>query len=96
MPFVPNQVIMTPAKFNFSMGRLWSLLKKNPRYWGNIGAVFLVVPTMATVSAYHHLNAPDVIFSRSNPEPWQRFDNKKYQFVSGVDHQTYVHPRPRF
>ena len=96
MHVVPNPVIMTPAKFNFSLGRLWTILKRNPRYWGNIGAVFLVVPTMAVVSAYHHIMAPDVILTRADPEPWQHFDHKKYKIYDDFDHAHYEHPRPRF
>jgi len=96
MHVLPNQVIMTPAKFDFNVSRLWTLLKKNPRYWGNVGSVFLVVPTMAAICAYHTVHSPDAILTRANPEPWQQFDHKQYKFRSNIDHENYEHPRPRF
>ncbi|CAG2120456.1 unnamed protein product [Medioppia subpectinata] len=96
MHVVPNPVIMTPAKFHFQVSRLWTLLKRNPRHWGSVGSVFVIVPTMASVSAYHSLHSPDTILTRANPEPWHQFDHKQHKFRSHIDHQHYDHPRPRF
>jgi len=73
-----------------------TLLKNNPKYWLNFGAVFLFVPTFAVTSVYHAVKSPDVILTRQNYEPWQKYDNKQHHFLSAIDHQNYVHPRPRF
>ncbi|RWS11930.1 cytochrome c oxidase subunit NDUFA4-like protein [Dinothrombium tinctorium] len=43
------------------------------------------------------LRNPDVSWNkRSNPEPWQEYENKQYKFYSNIDHEKYQHPRPRF
>lgn len=77
-------------------GRLWNLLKKNPKYWPNFAAVFMLVPSIAAFSVWHALQGPDVSLSKEDPEPWQKFSNKQAKIYSQIDHKHYQHPRPRF
>ncbi|RWS12277.1 cytochrome c oxidase subunit NDUFA4-like protein [Dinothrombium tinctorium] len=42
------------------------------------------------------LRSPDVSLTRSNPEPWQAYENKQYKLYSNIDHENYKHPRPKF
>jgi len=80
---VPAAIFPTPAKFNFNLSRLLSLLKRNPKYWPSVGSVFLVVPTFAAITVFHKFQSPDVILTKANCEPWQKL-------------QDYEHPRPKF
>ena len=69
-------------------------LKKNYGVWPVVAFAFGLAPVLIAVQSYHQLKGPDARFGKDF-EPWQRFDNKQFKFVSSQDY-TASHPRPRY
>lgn len=66
-----------------------------PHVWP-VGFLALVVaPIMAICASVHQLRGPDVRIWK-NFETNKEFENRKFKYISSVDHSTYVHPRPKF
>ncbi|CAG2115158.1 unnamed protein product [Medioppia subpectinata] len=75
--------------------QIWTSLKKNYGVWPVVVFAFGLAPVFVIVQSIHSLRGPDSRFSKDF-EPWHKFDNKKFKFISNEDYQNYVHPRPRF
>ena len=70
-------------------------LKKNPGVWPVVVFAFGLAPVFVAIQSYHQLKGPDMRFGKDF-EPWHKFENKKFKFISSQDYQNYEHPRPRF
>ena len=80
-----------------TMRWIMTSLKKNYGVWPVIGFAFGFAPLLVVVQSWHQLRGPDARFGKDF-EPWQRFENKKFKFISmgAEDYEKYKHPRPRF
>src|SRR5437879_254412 len=75
--------------------RFMHLLKTNPCVWPLTFAAFAVGPSLILAMAYHKFHGPE-IFWRKDPEPWNKFENRKMKLYTSIDVENYEHPRPRF
>ncbi|XP_074594411.1 NADH dehydrogenase (ubiquinone) MLRQ subunit [Brevipalpus obovatus] len=72
-------------------------IKKTPAIWPILGLTGLAMVGAAAYLTRLALATPDGsgIFNRMQ-EPFQRYENKKYRFLSHFDYENTKHPRPRF
>jgi hypothetical protein len=75
--------------------RWLSSMKKNPEVLPVFFFAMVCGPSLMFYMIYHKLQGPEII-SRSDPEPWNKFEKKQIKLYSEIDHENYEHPRPRF
>ena len=75
--------------------RFFKLGLKSPHVYPVVLLGVIIAPTMAILASLHQIKGPDVhVFKRFDTN--EDFENKKFKHFSSIDHENYVHPRPKF
>ncbi|XP_054164588.1 cytochrome c oxidase subunit NDUFA4-like [Oppia nitens] len=77
---------------------IWKGLRKNYAIWPLLVFAFGCAPSMIIYMTVHKIRNPDTIWSTTNPEPWNGWQNKREKLISFVDfdYKNYSTGRPDF